>query len=66
MQLNSNNGWSLGGRKARKLRREHARKMKQIGARKLGKRRFEHINPVRDPDDDARHNQCLNDIERGK
>jgi len=44
MQLNSNNGRSLGGRKARKLRREYARKNKLIGNRPLGKRRFEHIN----------------------
>ena len=35
MKVNSNGGFSLGGRKARKLRREHARKMKQIGDRKL-------------------------------
>jgi len=44
MQLNSNGGRSLGGRESRKLRRKYAKEMKQIGDRKLGKRRFEHIN----------------------
>ena len=44
MKVNANGGMSLGGREARKLRREHARKMKQIGDRKLGNRRFEHVN----------------------
>ena len=44
MKVNANGGTSLGGRESRKLRREYARKMKQIGDRKLGKRRYEHIN----------------------
>jgi hypothetical protein len=44
MKVNSNGGFSLGGRKARRLRREYARKNKLIGDRPLGKRRFENIN----------------------
>ena len=44
MKVNSNGGFSLGGREARRLRREYARKNKLIGDRPLGKRRFEHIN----------------------
>ena len=44
MKVNSNGGFSLGGREARRLRRAYARKNKLIGDRPLGKRRFEHIN----------------------
>tara|TARA_R100001086_G_scaffold243960_1_gene173210 strand:+ start:158 stop:373 length:216 start_codon:yes stop_codon:yes gene_type:complete len=43
MKVNSNGGFSLGGRKARKLRRKYARERKQIGDRLLGTRRSEQM-----------------------